>query len=454
MREAAARRSLIDPATRANLELLRTLSGERRGSLFAAIDRTVTAAGARLLAHRLAGAAHRSGRDRARLDAVAFFRRATRLRGGPREPEEPCPILPRALSRLALDRGGPRDLAAIRDGFARRRHRRAAFGAARRAARDSPRRCAALAPRRRRACRELRKALAEELPVLQARRRLRARRLRCRSRRSAGAARRIAPGRSPRCRSATLTTTGIRSLKIRHNNVLGYFVEVTAQHGEKLMTGAAERDASSTARRMANAMRFTTTELAELETKIANAADRALAIELAVFDRLTAEAVGEAEAIRAGADALAVLDVSAALAALGRKARPGAGPMVDVQPGLRDRGRPSSSGRAGPRRAGDGPFVANDCDLSPEGGARHGAIWLLTGPNMGGKSTFLRQNALIAILAQTGSFVPARQPISASSTGCSRALAPRTISRAAARPSWSRWSRRRRSSTRPANGRW
>ena len=201
--------------------------------------------------------------------------------------------------------------------------------------------------------------------------------------------------------------TGIRSLKIRHNNVLGYYIEVTANH-QAVMNGTDEAKGRFIHRQtMANAMRFTTTELAGLESKIANAADRALSIELAVFDRLVAEAVASADAIRAGAEALAVLDVSAALACLAA-AENYARPVVDGSLAFEiEAGRHPVVEQA-LRRQAEAPFVANDCDLSPENGAKNGAIWLLTGPNMGGKSTFLRQNALIAILAQMGTYVPAR----------------------------------------------
>ncbi|TIV64114.1 MAG: DNA mismatch repair protein MutS, partial [Mesorhizobium sp.] len=200
--------------------------------------------------------------------------------------------------------------------------------------------------------------------------------------------------------------TGIRSLKIRHNNVLGYYIEVTANH-HAVMTGSDAAKARFIHRQtMANAMRFTTTELAELESKIANAADKALSIELAAFDRLTAEVVGEADSIRAGAEALAVLDVSSALALLS-ESEGWCRPVVDSSLAFEISGGRHPVVEQALRRSGEGPFVANDCNLSPEGGAKAGAIWLLTGPNMGGKSTFLRQNALIAILAQTGSFVPA-----------------------------------------------
>jgi DNA mismatch repair protein MutS len=200
--------------------------------------------------------------------------------------------------------------------------------------------------------------------------------------------------------------TGIRSLKIRHNNVLGYYIEVTANHAE-VMNGTDAAKARFIHRQtMANAMRFTTTELAGLETKIANAADRALQIELAVFDALLEEVVSHAEAIRAGAAALSEIDVAAAAAVLAASENY-CRPVVDDGLSFHiDGGRHPVVEQALRRQLAD-PFVANDCDLSPEGDAKQGAIWLLTGPNMGGKSTFLRQNALIAILAQMGFFVPA-----------------------------------------------
>jgi len=202
--------------------------------------------------------------------------------------------------------------------------------------------------------------------------------------------------------------TGVRSLKIKHNNVLGYFIEVTAGNADPL-TGTDEARGRFIHRQtLASAMRFTTTELADLESRIANAAGRALEIELAVFEQLRALAVAHADPIREAAHALAVLDVSAALADLATS-QGYCRPLVDDSRTFRIvAGRHPVVEQALRRQAAD-PFVANDCDLSPAEGAGHGALWLLTGPNMGGKSTFLRQNAVIAILAQTGSFVPAGQ---------------------------------------------
>jgi DNA mismatch repair protein MutS len=157
---------------------------------------------------------------------------------------------------------------------------------------------------------------------------------------------------------------------------------------------------------MASAMRFTTTELADLETRIANAAGQALAIELEAFERMTADVVAAAEPIKAAARALAVIDVAAGLAALAEE-QGYCRPLVDDSNMFSIVAGRHPVVEQALRRQSASPFIANDCNLSPSETGSDGAIWLLTGPNMGGKSTFLRQNALIAILAQMGSFVPA-----------------------------------------------
>jgi DNA mismatch repair protein MutS len=394
----------IDPATRSNLELLRSMSGSREGSLYRAVDRTVTGAGARLLAERLTAPLTDPSAIDVRLDAVAFFAADPDLADRLREKLKAAPDIARALSRLALNRGGPRDLGALMGGLGAA----AAIAALLDGALLPPELAAAqtgLKALPSGLYDHLRQALSEELPLLKrdggfVREGYYAeldemRALRDQSRRViAGMERDL------------IEETGIRSLKIRHNNVLGYYIEVTANH-QAIMTGSDAAKARFIHRQtMANAMRFTTTGLAELESKIANAADRALSIELKTFDRLVAEAVGEAEAIRSAAESLAVLDVSAALAVLARTENY-ARPVVDDSLNFHVvAGRHPVVEQAHRRLAAE-PFVANDCDLSPEGSGRNGAIWLLTGPNMGGKSTFLRQNALIAILAQAGSFVPA-----------------------------------------------
>ena len=395
----------IDPATRASLELLRTQSGSREGSLAATIDRTVTGAGARLLAERLTAPLTDPAAIGRRLDCVSFLLAEPRLREAARVLLKSVPDMPRALSRLALNRGGPRDLGALRAGLAA-----AVDMAALLAGAELPQlladACSALGALPGALRDHFEAALDDELPLLK---------------RDGGFVRKGYDGELDEVRALATESrrviaamerdlveeTGIRSLKIRHNNVLGFYIEVTANNAGA-MTGTDGAKARFIHRQtMASAMRFTTTELAGLETRIANAAGRALAIELAVFDRLLAEAVEAADAIRAGAAALAEIDLAAALAVLAAE-QDYCRPRVDASLTFRiEAGRHPVVEQALRRQLAD-PFVANDCDLSPAEGAASGAIWLLTGPNMGGKSTFLRQNALIAVMAQAGSFVPAR----------------------------------------------
>ncbi|NLS02080.1 DNA mismatch repair protein MutS [Rhizobium sp. P32RR-XVIII] len=403
-RESGASTLFIDPATRANLELARTLSGDRNGSLLKAIDRTVTGGGARLLAERLMSPLTDPSHINERLDSIGFLMEEPSLCGDLRDALKHVPDMPRALSRLALDRGGPRDLWAIRQGLGAAADVAGLLGTA-------------LLPE------ELGKALsglqalpsaletlltetlADELPLLK----------RDGGFLRDGANAELDEVRALRDQSRRVIAglqlqyadeTGIKSLKIKHNNVLGYFIEVTAGNAGP-MTDTPDAKARFIHRQtMANAMRFTTTELADLESRIANAADRALQIELEAFDRMAAAVVAEAETIKAGARALAVIDVAASLALLAEE-QAYCRPLVDGSKMFSIEGGRHPVVEQALRRQSSGPFVANNCDLSPSSGGKDGAIWLLTGPNMGGKSTFLRQNALIAILAQMGSFVPA-----------------------------------------------
>ena len=407
VREAAGATLAIDQATRSNLELIRTLGGERRGSLLAAIDRTVTAAGSRLLAQRLAAPLTDPAEIGHRLDAVTALVNDAAARSDLRDRLKAAPDLARALTRIVIGRGGPRDLAAIRDGILAAAEIGDRLSALGEIPRDLAVAVAALRGGDDALAAELRGALADELPAF---------------RRDGGFVRggysapldeaRALRDKSRRVIAALQVryaeTTGIRTLKVRHNNVLGYFVDVTAQHGEKLL-GAPLNATFIHRQTLAGQVRFTTTELGELEAKIANAAERALALELEIFDRLATAVTAASVAIKQAADALAAIDAAAALATLALE-RNYVRPEVD---------RSLSFAIAGGRHpvveqalANDGgPFVANDCDLSPPPGESKeeaGRIWLITGPNMAGKSTFLRQNALIAVLAQMGSYVPAR----------------------------------------------
>jgi len=404
MREAAGATLLIDAATRANLELMRTLSGDRRGSLIAAIDRTVTAAGSRLLSQRLAAPLTDPSIIARRLDALETFVGDAGLREDVVRRLAAAPDLARSLARLVVSRGGPRDFAAIRDGL------RAAHDLSQRLAglfaapADITEAASALCRPDDAIAQELDAALADELPAfkrdggfvrsgydsdLDATRALR------------DEARRVVAALQARYAE----DTQIRTLKIRHNNVLGYFVEVTAQHADKLTTPPGNVTFIHR-QTLAGQVRFTTTELADLETKIANSADRALGLELEIFDRLSALIIAAADPIKAAAQALATIDVAAALATLASD-RAYVRPEVDDSLDFAiEAGRHPVVEQA-LARDGD-PFIANDCDLSPPSGEPAGRISVVTGPNMAGKSTYLRQNALIAVLAQMGSFVPAK----------------------------------------------
>ncbi|MGK9200263.1 MULTISPECIES: DNA mismatch repair protein MutS [Sinorhizobium] len=403
-RESAASTLFIDPATRANLELAKTLSGSREGSLLKSLDRTMTSGGARLLAERLMSPLTDPERINQRLDSIEVLADQPRFTTDVRDALRRAPDMPRALSRLALGRGGPRDLGAIQAGMRAAAAISALLtGAELSAELTEARNTIAALPGELLA--RLDATLAEELPLLK---------------RDGGFVREGASAeldemRALRDQSRRVVAglqlqyceeTGIKSLKIKHNNVLGYFIEVTAGNAGSMTDTDAGRARFIHRQTMANAMRFTTTELAELETKIANAADRALAIEVETFEAMTREVVAEAEAIKAAALALATIDVSAGLAVLAEEQNY-TRPTVDRSRMFAIEGGRHPVVEQALRRQAANPFVANGCDLSPPNGEQGGAIWLLTGPNMGGKSTFLRQNALIAIMAQTGSFVPA-----------------------------------------------
>ncbi|GAD56259.1 DNA mismatch repair protein MutS [Limimaricola cinnabarinus] len=385
----------IDAATRRSLELTHAMGGGREGSLLHAIDRTVTAGGARLLERRVASPSCNLGTISARQEAVAHLVEDDRLRGDLRTALRGAHDLDRALSRLALDRGGPRDMAAIRATL-----EVAGEIGALAEGRDLP------APLEE-AIRSLSgheilhelldQALVAEPPLLA---------------RDGGF---VATGHDPDLDDARrlrdegrgviasmqadyASDTGIQSLKIKHNNVLGYFIETTATHAAKMLTPPlSERFIHR--QTMANQVRFTTLELNEIETRILNAGGHALDLEKRVYDRLRSAILDHAGPLGQLARALSEIDLGAGLADLARGAEWCRPQLDDSRAFHVESGRHPVVEQA-LRRAGE-PFVGNDCDLD------NAALWLLTGPNMAGKSTFLRQNALIAVLAQIGSYVPA-----------------------------------------------
>ena len=396
-KEAVGGTVQIDAATRRNLELTRSLSGTRQGSLLHAIDRTVTAAGGRLLERRISSPSRDLGTIRKRLDVLDWLLDDPTRHECVRDALRNCPDIQRSLSRLAVDRGGPRDLGAVRNVLAElpgiatllngQDIELLSFW------RDALQGFDGLAA-------ALDESLVAEPPLLV---------------RDGGF---IAEGCDPDLDEARtlrdegrgivatyqkryVDETGIGSLKIRHNNVLGYFIETTSTHAERMLAAPlSERFIHR--QTTANAVRFTTIELSELETRILNAGSRALELEKGLFERLKAQVLELAPQLQQAAQALAELDVASGFAVLSRS-EDWTRPVVDDSRVFRVvAGRHPVVERA--LKAEGSPFIANDCDLSADDGAK---LWLLTGPNMAGKSTFLRQNALIALLAQVGSHVPA-----------------------------------------------
>jgi DNA mismatch repair protein MutS len=399
----------IDPATRASLEIDRSLSGAREGSLLAVIDRTISAPGSRLLASRLAQPLMSPAAIDARLDAIDWLLTRRRLRQALRATLKAVGDPARALSRLVLGRGGPRDLAAIGDSLAVGEAIVALLGEAADPLTPPPAEIAM-------ACEALRASeplaalraalaagLAEGLPLMA---------------RDGGF---VAAGVSPALDEARALQADSRKvvaglearlqaesgapLKVRHNAVLGYFLEVTAARADPLLRPPLSQIFIHR-QTMANQVRFTTLELAELDAKIAHAAETAIALELEAFEAWRAEAQALAGPIRAAAEALARLDVAAALAEWAEEAG-ACRPMIDRSLAFEAEAARHPVVEAAVKRAGE-PFTPNDCRLDAAGGEA-ARLTIVTGPNMAGKSTFLRQCALLAVLAQAGSFVPARR---------------------------------------------
>jgi DNA mismatch repair protein MutS len=384
----------IDAASARNLELRRKLDGESKGSLLWAIDRTLTAAGGRLLDQWLLQPLTDLAALTARQDAVENFLAHGARREAVRAGLRCQPDIERALSRLLLDRGGPRDLAALAVGLRISLELRALLEQAADAG-ELLRSIQRDLGDHGRILQTLQNALLDDLPFYT---------------RDGGF---IRPGYSAeldhqlqlRDESARLIAglqqryvaqSGVPQLKIKHNNILGYHIEVPPKAAEKIPAGMFTHKQSLT-----TAVRYVTSELLELEQKIQNAQTRAIALELQIFAELVADLRARQETLRLCARALAQLDVLAGLAEL-------AAMQKYCRPQLSADTRFTISGGRHPvveqilQQSGQ-QFIANDCQLEEDGGK----LWLLTGPNMAGKSTFLRQNALIAVMAQMGGFVPA-----------------------------------------------
>ncbi len=395
---------MIDAATRRSLEIHRTQTGQSKGSLLSIVDRTVTGAGARLLSHRLSSPLVEPYEIIVRLDSVQYFFDRHLERADIRSELKQSFDLERALSRLIMARGGPRDLVAIlkslivsRNLKGRLSHTQEAFDGLATELNDAMTDLGSHDG----LIDELQMALVEEPPLLA---------------RDGGF---IASGYSAaldefrmlrdesRRHIANLEAdykalTNINSLKIKHNNFLGYHVDINSKHADALMTSPLN-ETFIHRQTLANSVRFSSNDLAKLAGEISQAGDRALSLEQDLYTGLVSLITREHTNISKAAVALAVLDVSSALAELAVTQRYSRPIIDDSLEFTIVAGRHPVVERA-LKSASDSPFIANDCDLGQDN-----RLWLITGPNMAGKSTFLRQNALITILAQMGGYVPAER---------------------------------------------
>ena len=398
VREGMSDVMAIDPATRRNLELTTAFAGGRDGSLLSVVDRTLTGPGARLLERRLSAPSRDLAVIGPRLETVRFLREQSRFRADLRADLRRVPDIDRALSRLAIDRGGPRDLVAIRTGLDRAAAIAVLGG-------EMPPLLAQIfaALGDHAALRDLlSRALVDEPPLMA---------------RDGGF---VAAGHDAeldetrllrdqgRSRIAALQAeyadlSGVQNLKIKHNNVLGYFIETTTLHGDRMRApplSAVFMHRQTTA----GQVRFTTLALSDLESRILNAGAHAIDLEMRHYAALRQAVLAHSGPISVVAGALAEIDVSTAFAELAAS-EGWTEPVVDDSRAFEIEGGRHPVVERSLGRNGGATFVANDCRLTA---GETPAIWLLTGPNMAGKSTFLRQNALMALLAQTGSFVPAK----------------------------------------------
>ena len=399
----------IDPATRASLEIERTQHGRRQGSLLSVIDKTVTGAGARLLSDRLARPLVSVTDINARLDAVSFFIEQTQLRSTIIDALKSIGDMARAISRLALGRGGPRDLQLIGAALLAGETLSAAI-AQQPSLQLPPQTQGAITPLSltdktalAALMRDIKKAFKDDVPMmardggfirsgwhsgLDELKRLR------------DDSRRIVAG----LQADYAKAADVPTLKIKHNNVLGYYIEVSPKYADTMLSKGAESPFIHR-QTLVSGVRFTTTELAALDAKISGAGDKALALELEIFAEFVARAGAASEDIRAAAQGFAKLDIQTALAVWAEDAK-AVRPIIDESDNFVIEGGRHPVVEAALRKSGAAGFTANDCQLDASGTSAS-RLTLITGPNMAGKSTYLRQNALMFILAQAGSFVPA-----------------------------------------------
>ncbi len=411
-RRATSLYMAIDPATRLSLEIERTQQGRKQGSLLSVIDKTITGPGARVLSYCLSRPLIDVAAIKARLDAVEFFISETQLRASIREMLKEVGDMARAVSRLALGRGGPRDILTLGHSLFIGEDISALFNPNQTPPENITHILNSLSlaqkPEIAKLARDIRKAFQEDVPImardggfiaagwdaaLDELRKLR------------DDSRRIIAG----LQSEYARQTDIPSLKIKHNNVLGYFIEVTPKHADDMLAKSTKEDANNIfihRQTLVSGVRFTTTELSELDSKISGAADKAVTLELAIFEAFTQRITEQAEILRKTANSFAILDMQAGLALWADETQ-AVRPKVDETEIFDIKGGRHPVVEAALKKSGESGFTANDCLLDARG-KQAPRLTLITGPNMAGKSTYLRQNALMFILAQAGSYVPAQ----------------------------------------------
>ncbi len=390
----------IDSSTRRNLELTQTLSGSKNGSLLRVIDRTVTGPGARLLEKRLSSPSTCIKTITPRLDSIDVFKSNNMLRMEIQNTLKQTADMERAFLRISLDRGGPRDFLAIRDSLEKGQDLSKSLinlnsnliEEAEKNLNGNEKIIALLkdvfsdsAPLLARDGGFIRSGFNVQLDDIK--------KLRDDGRQIISS-----------MQAQFSSMTGIGSLKIKYNNVLGYFIETPATHAKKML-GEEFSNTFIHRQTTANAVRFTTLELSEIETKILNASGRALSLELEIFEQTKIKILEFSENILLAAKALAEIDLAVALADIAVSEN-WCRPKLDTSRKFKIIEGRHPVVEAALQKEPSGVFIANNCDLSA-GSDGDKPIWLLTGPNMAGKSTFLRQNAIIALMAQIGSFVPA-----------------------------------------------
>jgi DNA mismatch repair protein MutS len=385
----------IDASTRQSLELHQTLRGEYKGSLLQTIDRTLTAAGGRLLSQRLSNPLTNLQAIQERLSSITWLMKNPPILDALRSVLKNTPDLERVLARLALGRGGPRDLGNVRDSLKSWEKIKDTLSLLIQSTEQEFAKIFANTPPYQAIIQTLENALGETLPILtrdgnfiatgfhpplDELRHLRDEGKKC-----------VVALQSKYCEE-----THTPSLKIKHNHVLGYYIEITLSHANKMPAYFIHRQT------LANNVRYTTVELGELESKLSTAADQALALELGLFQTLLENVLQHAKTLSQTARSLAILDVSASLAILAQEQGYCIPTVDNSRSFLIEKGfHPTVAQSLKTQLM---VFTPNDCVLNDKN-----TFWLITGPNMAGKSTFLRQNALIIILAQMGSYVPAKK---------------------------------------------